>query len=145
MTISAIYATASWTLSIPFSRPGEPLCRWTLGTLVGAGAFGKVIFKTFLATLRPVYTGDFCRAEVASSFDQVRNSYDIKIVSIVYPRTNSRRFHGDFIAGDFMQLRHNIAPRVHGLHGQRMIARWNSEELEFFISAIRGSGCCAHL
>ena len=32
----------------------------------------------FYALLRPVYTGDFCRAEVASSFEHVRNLMQLR-------------------------------------------------------------------
>ena len=38
----------------------------------------------------------------------------------------------------------NLVPRVHRLHGQRLVAWWNSGEMEFFTPEIWGSGCCAH-
>ena len=50
----------------------------------------------FVADLNAI----FCRAEVASSFEQVQNSCDNAAIlsPLVYTRANSRRFHGDFIS-----------------------------------------------
>ncbi len=67
-------------------------------------------YFSFLGTLRPVYTGEFCRAEVASSFEQVRNSLDIAVIlsALVYTRANSQRFHGDFIAATLQETSCNF-------------------------------------